>query len=75
MADDNENLPPGAAEILVEMWEMRRENKENNDRLLTTINRLIGTLTEYVVDIRQSVQRIYQRLEKIEKKLDEFTDF
>ncbi|MBC6611963.1 hypothetical protein H8B15_13605 [Hymenobacter sp. BT507] len=75
MADHNENLPLGAAEILIEMRAMRRENQENNDRLLMTINRLTGTLTEHVVDIRQNVQRIDQRLEKIEKKLDEFTDF
>ncbi|MBW3130327.1 hypothetical protein [Hymenobacter profundi] len=75
MADNNENLPLGAAEILVEMRAMRRENQENNDRLLTTMSQLIGTLTEHVVDIRQSVQRINQRLEKIERKLDEFTDF
>ena len=57
------------------MQAMRRENLENNDRLITTMSKLMGTLTEHVVDIRQNVQRIDQRLEKVEKKIDDFTDF
>jgi len=69
MADNNKDLPLVVSEILIgmqeiqrdfkeEMQAMRRENLENNDRLITTMSKLIGTLTEHVVDIRQNVQRI-----------------
>ena len=75
MDDKNKDLPLVVSEILIEMQHMRQEMRENNDRVIDTMSKLIGTLTEHLIDTRDTVKSIDKRLANVEQKVTEFVDF
>ncbi len=86
MDDKNKDLPLVVSEILIEMQQMRQEMREdrqtfreemraNTDMLADTMSKLIGTLTEHLIDTRDTVKSIDRRLANVEQKVTEFVDF
>lgn len=61
MDDKNKDLPLVVSEILIEMQQMRQEMREGNDRVVDTMSKLIGTLTEHLIDTRDTVKTFGQR--------------
>ncbi len=49
--------------------------RENTDRLADTMSKLVGTLTEHLIEIHDTVKSIDRRLVNVEQKVTEFVDF
>lgn len=86
MDDKNKDLPLVVSEILIEMQQMRQEMRadrqvlreemrSNTEQLANTMSKLIGTLTEHLIETRDTVKSIDKRLANVEQKVTEFVDF